>query len=85
MFIYNICWSTKATQDKEKPPQKASIPNPKLKAVTFKVDEEKQIPQPIVNTTIFDPIQDQITGIEADPNDRQLHSPAAHMFKDNSS
>ena len=71
-------------QDTDKPPQKAFIPHPKVNAATIKVDEEKRIPQPIVNTTRLDPIQDLISGIEADPKEH-LHNPTAHMLYKTSS
>ena len=70
------------TQDKDKPPQNASIPNPKINAASAKIEQEEEIPQPIANTSRFDPIQDLITGIEAATNEQQLHSPAANMLNE---
>lgn len=72
-----------ATQDKDKPPQKASIPNPKMNAASAKIEQEEEITQPIANTSRFDPIQDLITAIEAGANEQQLHSPTANMLNDN--
>ena len=71
------------TQDKDKPPQKAAIPNLKINSATFKTEQEEQITQPIANTSRFDPIQDLITEIEANTNEQQPHTPTAHILKEN--
>ena len=48
------------TQDKDKLLQKAAISDPKINSETFKMEQEEQITQPVVNTSRSDPIQDLI-------------------------
>ena len=59
-----------ATQDKDKPLQKASISNPKMNTTSAKIDREEEITQTIANISRIDPIQDLITAIEADTNEQ---------------
>ena len=65
------------TQDKDKAPQRAVIPDTKINSATLKPIQEQQILKPNISTAKFDPIQDLIQGIEQD-----LHVPTVSMLRE---